>query len=130
MLNPPEQCPCLKCVLKRIAAMTPEQLAMSPTSPVLIKAVYANGRMDIADYSSMPSMASALLKEVPSFSSWEIAPLINGDLTKATYRATGGGFVRMIQLTLPKHKKASIPPLGCIFEVMKEIGNECENSRT
>ena len=78
----------------------------------------------------MPALASDLVRQIPSFSSWEIAPLINGDLTKATYRATGGGFVRMIQLTLPKHKKASIPPLGCIFEVMKEIGNERENSRT
>lgn len=78
----------------------------------------------------MPAMASALLKAIPSFSSWEIAPLVNGDLTKATYRAVGGGFVRMIQLTLPRHKKASIPPLGCIFEVMKEIGNEREDSRS
>ena len=62
----------------------------------------------------MPKMARELLSRVESFEDWEIAPLVNGDLSKATYRAKNpASFIRLLQLSLPKSKFAPMPPLEC-----------------
>ena len=96
---PRPECHCLRCLLSQ---------ACPPSAP--ISAVLASGRLV---QSASPSW---LLSRIPSFASWQYAPLVSGDLTRATYVNHGEGEVRQIQIQLPKGKLYPIPPLQCRYE--------------
>lgn len=99
-----------------IANADPDSLALSSNAPTRIRIVFANGHLAQSENAGMPQMARELLSRVESFEDWEIAPLVNGDLSKATYRAKNpASFVRLLQLSLPKSKAAPMPPVECKF---------------
>ena len=115
-MTSPDKCPCLRHVLIAIANADPASLAMSSNAPTRIRIVFANGHLAQSENADMPKMARELLSRVKSFEDWEIAPLVNGDLSKATYRAKNpASFIRLLQLSLPKSKLAPMPPLECKF---------------
>ena len=113
-MTSPDKCPCLRHVLIAIANADPASLALSSNAPTKIRIVFANGHLAQSENADMPKMARELLSRVESFEDWEIAPLVNGDLSKATYRAKNpASFIRLLQLSLPKSKSAPMPPLEC-----------------
>ena len=115
-MTSPIKCPCLRHALIAIANADPASLTLSSAMPIKIRVVFANGHLSQAEASDMPPLAASLLRAVPSFEEWEIAPLVNGDLSKATYKALNPrSFIRLIQLSLPKSKLAPMPPLECKF---------------
>ena len=99
-------CPCLRCLLSRIARREGVRITH-------LSAVLANGKLVQAGPEKMPPMAEWLLSCIPSFSSWALTPLTSGDLSKAVFTNGGEGFVRQLQICLPKDKVAPIPPLAC-----------------
>ena len=113
-MTSPSKCPCLRHVLIAIANADTASLALSSNAPTKIRVIFANGRFSMAEARDMPKLAHEILSRVASFADWEIAPLANGDLSKATYRATNpASFIRLLQLSLPKSKFAPMPPLEC-----------------
>lgn len=116
-MTSPLKCRCLRHVLIQIANSDPASVQLDASMPIKIRAVLANGRMVQGEGSKMSAAARYLLSQTPSFAGWQLAPMVNGDLSKATYRAPSeGSFMRLLQLTLPKAKIAPIPPVECPLE--------------
>lgn len=122
-MTSPSPCPCLRCLL----------LSLSRHKPYYplerLSCVLANGKAIHSAPSKIPPMAEWILSQNPSFSDWELAPLISGDLSSATYVNRGEGFVRQLQLKLPASKLCPIPPLECRYATNIDINNDPASPR-
>lgn len=107
-------CPCLFCVLSRIASTDSASACLSAVLPEKIIVVAGDRFVETENRAALPQMAQIILQSAPDFEKeWELAPRLDGQMHKPIYvnRNPAPGGISMIELVLPAKIKVPIPPL-------------------
>ena len=104
----------LGCYWEKISKMTEAAAVLDPVIPISISVVIGAGKVERAQKrAQLPHMAAFILKNVKSFDGWELAPRLDGQITRVVYRKREPGEgINLIELQLSSSKAARIPSLG------------------